>query len=282
MLLVTAPSSEPTATAALAPLAQTPAAAAAAYVAVAAAETYLAGHPSAVRRRLRLLTKPLLMPTLMTAFARATDPGRVPVTGAVTSAATGSRRATRTGTLAAQALSWGGDVALLSRTEPAFLAGVASFFGGHVAYTATFVANGRPLADRTNRDVALTTAVGAGSLVPVVTWAAGRSSPRLRGPIAAYAAMITAMVTSSTRLSGDVPAQARRTIVAGTGLFLASDSVLAVRKFLMRHPAPLSDAVVMATYTAGQGLIALGLAQAAKAPRPAAAAPPARVEETGG
>jgi uncharacterized membrane protein YhhN len=245
------------------------------YAAVAAADTYLAGHRSALVRSLRLLTKPLLMPTLMLAFARATQleaPAR-PTRRHVT---------TRTGTLVAQGLSAGGDVALLSKSEPAFLAGVGSFLGAHVAYTATFVANGRPLSDPTNRDVALSTAVSAGSLLPVVTWAAGRRSPRLRGPIAAYVAMITAMVTSSTRLSDDVPSQARRTIVAGTGLFLASDTVLAARKFLVREPRPWSDAVVMATYTAGQGLIALGLAQAATAPRPAEQSPPARVEETDG
>jgi uncharacterized membrane protein YhhN len=274
MLLVTA--QDLTSRSALAP--------AAAYAALAATDTYLAGQTSPARRRLRLLTKPLLMPALMTAFERATREPRVEAAtpATVTPPAPSARRLTRSGTLVAQGFSWGGDVALMSRAEPAFLAGVGAFFGGHVAYTTTFVANGRALTDPTDRGTALSTALSAGSLIPVVTWAAGRRNPRLRGPIAAYAAMITAMVTSSTRLSDDVPTQARRTVVAGTGLFLASDSLLAVRKFLMPHPQPRSDAVVMATYTAGQGLIALGLAQAARAPRPAAAAPPTRVEEVGG
>ena len=246
-----------------------------AYAAIAATETYLAGHRSALARALRVFVKPLLMPALMLAFARATqlEPPAAP---------TRRHELTRTGTLVAQGFSWGGDVALLSKTEPAFLGGVGSFFGAHVAYTATFVGLGRPWSDPTGRRATLTTIGVAGSLVPVVAWAAGRRSPTLRGPIAAYAAMITAMVASSTRLSEDVPQRARRTIAAGTGLFLASDSVLAVRKFLMQNPQPRSDAVVMATYTAGQGLIALGLAQAARAPRPVETAPPVRVEETDG
>ena len=246
-----------------------------AYAALAAADTYLAGHRSALVRSLRLLTKPLLMPALMLTFARATQ---------VEAPASVDRRhrLTRTGTLVAQGLSGGGDIALLSKSEPAFLTGVGSFFGAHVAYTATFALHARPVGDPTGRRRTLAVVGVAGSLVPVVAWAAGRRDPRLRGPIAAYAAMITAMVASSTRLDDAVPPRARRTIAAGTGLFLASDSVLATRKFLMTDPRPRSDALVMATYTAGQGLIALGLSQAARAPRPADGAPPARVEVADG
>lgn len=247
----------------------------AAYVALATTETALAGHRSAGVRALRVATKPLLMPTLMLAFGRATR-GRAPAT------ASRHHAATRTGGLVALGLSGGGDVALLSRSEPAFLTGLASFLGAHVAYTATFVANARPLSDPAGRATAAAALGGAGSLVPVAASAAGRRDPRLRGPVAAYAAMITAMVASSTRLHDGVPPTARRQVMAGTGVFLVSDGVLAARRFLVHEPRPWSDAVVMATYTAGQGLIALGLAQVARAPRPAVAAPPARVEETDG
>lgn len=248
--------------------------AAAAYAGLALADTWLAGQSSPRRRRLRLLTKPALMPMLMLAFDRATpSPGP---------AAPPSRRMLRPGGLAAQGLSGVGDVALLSPREPAFLGGVGAFFAAHVAYTATFVANGRHWRDATTARATLTAAGVGTALAPAVGWAAGRHSPALRGPVSAYAAMITAMVTSSTRLGEALPPTARRTISLGTGLFMASDTLIAARKFVVRDPSPGSDAVVMATYTAGQGLIALGLAQAARAPRPAAAAPPARVEETDG
>lgn len=248
-------------------------AAGAVYVAAAAVDTYLAGHPDPGRRRLRVLSKPLLMPSLMAAFGTATAPP----------AETAHHRGglTRAGGLLAQGLSGGGDVALLWQRESAFLAGVGSFFGAHAAYTATFLARGRALSDPTNRRLTVAALVGGGSLVPAVSWAAGRGSPRLRGAVAAYAAMITAMVASSTRLGEDVPPQARRAITAGAGLFMASDAMIAGRKFVLRDAGPRSDAFVMATYTAGQGLIALGLAQAARAPRPAEG-PPIRVEETGG
>ena len=247
---------------------------AAAYAGLALADTWLAGQSSAGRRRLRLLTKPALMPALMLAFARATpSPGP---------AAPPSRRMLRPGGLSAQALSGVGDVALLSPREPAFLGGVGAFFAAHVAYAATFAANGRPWRDTTTARATLAAAGVGVTLAPAVGWAAGRRSPALQGPVTAYAVMISAMVTSSTRLGEDLPPAARRTISLGTGLFMASDTLIAARKFVMRHPRPGSDALVMATYTAGQGLIALGLTQAARAPRPAAAAPPARVEETDG
>lgn len=246
---------------------------AAAYAGLALADTWLAGQSSAHLRRLRLLTKPALMPTLMVAFDRAS---RSP-----SGSATAGRRALRPGGLAAQALSGVGDVALLSHREPAFLGGVGAFFAAHVAYAATFVANGRHWRDTSTARATLGAAGVGLALAPAVGWAAGRRSPALGRPVGAYAAMISAMVTSSTRLSEGLPPSSRRCISAGTGLFMASDSLIAARKFVMRDPRPGSDAVVMATYTAGQGLIALGLAQAARAPRPTAA-PPTRVEEAGG
>ena len=48
----------------------------------------------------------------------------------------------------------------------------------------------------------------------------------------------------------------------GTALFLVSDTVLATQKFLMAEPRPVLESLVMATYTAGQGLIAAGVASA--------------------
>jgi uncharacterized membrane protein YhhN len=65
-------------------------------------------------------------------------------------------------------------------------------------------------------------------------------------------------------LDPDLPPGARVTLRAGTALFLASDSVLAVQRFLLAEPVPVLDSVVMATYTAGQGLIAAGVTAAAR------------------
>ena len=70
------------------------------------------------------------------------------------------------------------------------------------------------------------------------------------------------MFATSRMLDPALPPGARRTLQAGTALFLLSDSVLAVQKFLLPEPRPVLESVVIATYTAGQGLIARGVAGA--------------------
>jgi len=250
-------------------------AAAAAYTALAAADTRLAGHPDPRVRRGRLLVKPLLMPTLAGAFALATpDDGSV----------------LRRGTLAAHALSGAGDIALLRHSDTAFLAGLGSFFGAHIAYVAAFAGEGRPWRDREHLGGVKAAALTFATLGPALGWAAGRSSPELRAPVVAYAGILTSMFAASSRLGEHLPAGARRSVVVGTGTFLASDATIGLRRFVLRSPQPRSDAVVMATYTVGQGLIALGVAHALRrrgarpgagrgdAPLPGRTEPPARVE----
>ena len=222
-----------------------PALAALAYVALAAADTALASHPGKRARAARFVTKPLLMPTLATAFVGATE-GKGRLAG---------------GTAVAQAFSWGGDVALLGKGDNAFLAGLSSFFAGHIGYVAAFASareKGNPLNNPGGKGAGVMVATTA----PLMAYAAGRKEPRLRAPVAAYGAVLASMFASSTMLDKQLPARARNTIVAGTGLFLASDTILGTREFLLKNDSPLLDAAVMATYTAGQGLIALGVAQA--------------------
>ena len=194
-----------------------------------------------------MLTKPLLMPALATSFALATP---------------GDRSALRRGTLAAHALSGAGDVALLGSGETAFLAGLGSFFGAHIAYVAAFASVGRAWSDHSHLGGVKAGAATFAVLGPALGWAAGRRSPALRGPVAAYAGILTSMFATSTRLGDQVPPAARGAVAVGTGTFLLSDATIGLRKFVLRTPQPRSDAVVMATYTAGQGLIAAGVAHA--------------------
>lgn len=223
--------------------------AALAYVGLAAADTALATRRSKRARAARFVTKPLLMPTLATAFVEAT----------------GGQGKLARGTAAAQAFSWGGDVALLGRGDNAFLAGLSSFFLGHLGYVSAF-ASAR---DKTINPVQAPGVKAAGALVltmaPVMAFAAGRKEPRLRAPVAAYSGVLASMFAASTLLDRQLPKRARNTVVAGTALFLASDTILATREFVLRSNSPMLDAAVMATYTAGQGLIAAGVAQAARA-----------------
>lgn len=224
---------------------------AAAYVALAAADTALAARGGKAKRA-RLVTKPLLMPALASAYASGTR---------------GDRSTLRTGVLTAQALSGAGDVALLGSGERAFLTGLGSFFAAHVSYVAAFASRGRPLTDREGATGAKAAAGTWLVAAPVMATAAGRKAPELRVPVAAYAGVLSAMVATSTRLRPDLPAGARRTVVAGTALFLLSDGILGAREFLVKDQPAWMDGAVMATYTAGQGLIALGTAQAATATR---------------
>jgi uncharacterized membrane protein YhhN len=95
-----------------------------------------------------------------------------------------------------------------------------------------------------------------------MSFAAGRKDPALGVPVAAYATILSGMFASSHMLDPALPRGARRTLQAGTALFLVSDSVLAVQEFLLTEPRPVLESVVMTTYTAGQGLIATGVARA--------------------
>jgi uncharacterized membrane protein YhhN len=207
-----------------------------AYTALSVADTLLVGlGPGA--RRVHYVVKPLLMPVLAASLADGgTDD---PVVGRV---------------LGAQAFSWGGDVALMGTSERQFLAGVASFFGAHLAYVGAFRAmgTGSPTASRAGR-AAL---VLSSALVPANALAAGRKDVRFGLPIGVYGLVLTAMAATTAALP-ESPGRAR--IQAGAALFLLSDSLIGAQQFLRDEPAPALESAVMATYTAGQWLISDGV-----------------------
>lgn len=222
------------------------------YLTLATLDTYLAGRTGGVARAARHVTKPLLMPTLVasTELAAGADDGKPDLL-------------VRT-TQAAQVFSWGGDLALLGRGKQSFLTGVASFFVAHLCYIGVFGTmrgRGAKLTDPGPKAAATTWLVAA----PVVAYAAGREDPALRGPVAAYAGVLTTMFATSTMMDRSIPTKARRRIVAGTSLFLLSDTLLSVGKFFRKTPSPALESAVMATYTVGQWLIAEGTVGAARA-----------------
>jgi uncharacterized membrane protein YhhN len=225
-----------------------------AYAATAAIDTFLAGRGSSAAHRLRRLTKPALMPLLAWSFLESTPSTADPM---------------RRSTLAAQALSGVGDVALLGKGDGPFLTGVGGFLGAHVAYVRAFAAAGRPWSDRSHLG-GVRAATGLFAVAaPLMGWAAGQKSPRLRVPVIAYAGVLSSMVATSTRLEDSADPRARRTVAAGTALFLTSDSILGIREFVVRDPSPrtqaLLDVAVMATYTTSQALIASGVARMVRA-----------------
>lgn len=229
----------------------------AAYAALAIADTVAAGRRGGQARRARYVLKSALMPALTMAF----------LDGTRSTTARADHRLLHDGTTVAQVLSWGGDVALLGRSERSFLTGLGSFFGAHVAYIA---ANLSVRGERQDWDTAgLKAALGLWLLTaPVMSTAAGRKDPALRMPVAAYATILSAMFASSHMLDPALPPGARRQVQAGTALFLVSDCILAAQKFLLSEPRPFLGSVVMGTYTAGQGLIASGVVASGRSRKP--------------
>jgi uncharacterized membrane protein YhhN len=217
-----------------------------AYVGLAASDTWLSGQSTTWAHRARFLTKPLLMPAL--AGSLATNPR-----------AAGSPL--RTSTLAAQLGGWGGDVALLGEGTRPFLVGAGSFGVGHVAYLTGFLRHrsSTPLsAGRGARSVAGSWAATA----PVMALMARRQHRELGGPVFGYATMLAAVVASATHLDPDLSPASRRLTAAGAGLFMLSDTLLGLRKFVLTDPPPELERAVMATYTAAQFLLSEGAARA--------------------
>lgn len=217
-----------------------------AYGALAVADTWLSGSRSPRARRARLVTKPLLMPTLATSLALDPRARRSPL---------------RTSTLVAQVGGWGGDVALLRSGTKPFLVGAGSFALGHASYVSGFLRhrNPAPIAS-----AAGPRAVAASWLLsgPALALLAGRQHRELGAPVLAYAAGLAAMVATAVHLDPTLPRSARRLIAVGAWLFMVSDTVLAIRKFALCEPSPAPERVVMATYTSAQLLLSAGAARA--------------------
>jgi len=215
-----------------------------AYAGVAALDTALSGAASPRAHRARVLTKPLLMPLL--AGSLATAPGSSPL---------------RTPVLAAQAGGWVGDVFLLSEKRKPFLIGTAGFALGHFAYVSAFSqrrASTRLPEERSTRALAGIWAATA----PLMALSAARRDRALGLPVAAYSMTLTSMAISANRLSPSTSSTARRLATAGSLLFLSSDAMLGLRKFVLPDPPARLESAVMATYTAGQFLLSEAAAQA--------------------
>jgi uncharacterized membrane protein YhhN len=215
-----------------------------AFAALAATDTWLAGSSRPSAHKARYVTKPLLMPVLGASLATNEKAAGSPL------------RAT---TLAAQAAGWGGDVLLLGHSDKAFGAGATSFGVGHLAYIAGFLRNSRGSAMKDNK-VALGVAGIWAVTAPGVAFAAYRKDKALGATMLGYSATLAAMVAHANHLDASLPRRARVLTAVGAATFMASDSILGARTFLIPNPPDRLESVVMATYTAGQFLIAEGAA----------------------
>ena len=176
------------------------------------------------------VTKVLLMPALALGVLLAFRPlrGAVPVL-----------------LLAAIAFSWGGDALLTFPGDLWFVVGLVSFLLAHVAYIALFLR----LPPRGRR-------LPTWTLVYVLWYAAFLSllGPHLGAlfvPVAVYGLVLGTMAALAGGIGG--------VVALGGALFVVSDSVLALGRFLPGYEFALHDLTVMTTYLAAQGLIALGV-----------------------
>lgn len=174
-------------------------------------------------------TKPFLMPAL-----------------AATVVLAGGRRFGRPGVLLVVALVFSalGDIALLGESSGAFIAGLSAFLLAHLAYIAIFTGSGG-----TGRPRWWSVAFVAWFAVLMVILVPHLGV--LLVPVVGYGGVIAVMAITATRWSPLVR--------VGATLFLFSDSVLAVNRFVPDVGLWEPGLVIMLAYIAGQALIAWGL-----------------------
>ena len=169
-------------------------------------------------------TKPLLMPALAIGLIWAAPERRSP--------------AVLLGVIALL-FSWVGDVTLRW-----FVVGLVFFLLAHIAYLVLFVTR---LAERRMQWWAAAYAVWLVVLLTIL----GASTGSLLIPVIAYGTVLCVMAAFASRCN--------RWVAWGGALFVASDSILAINKFLPDAGIPLADVLIMVTYIAAQTLIVWGL-----------------------
>lgn len=125
-------------------------------------------------------------------------------------------------------LSAAGDVLLIPRgAKGFFLAGLASFLLGHVAYAGAFAVRGLELGWVAVASVLVATAslLALRQLWPHVQ----RNAPKLQLPVLAYVAVISTMVVCA---AGTVGKTGNPVILAGAVAFYASDLAVARQRFV--------------------------------------------------
>ena len=142
-----------------------------------------------------------------------------------------------------------GDVFLmLPDDDRRFVAGLASFLLGHVAYIAGFAAGGLSGAALAIGAVVVgVTIIAAGSRIVV---AARRTNPEMALPVLVYMVVISAMVAFA--IGSTVPVA-----IVGAAVFALSDFTIGWTRFVKDFPG--SRLVVMTTYHAAQVLLVLSL-----------------------
>lgn len=150
-----------------------------------------------------------------------------------------------------------GDWFLARRGEAAFLAGMAAFGLGHLAYAFGMLGQSHALGfDGISVLEGLVLAGLLGLTLSTEVWLAPRTGA-LRWPVRAYVVLIGLMGVAAVLLP---EVRGQGWLRLGAALFLLSDLLLAVRLFVVtdKEPQKVLSLVLWPAYWAGQALIAWG------------------------
>jgi uncharacterized membrane protein YhhN len=150
--------------------------------------------------------------------------------------------------VAALVFSLGGDVFLMFAGGQYFIPGLASFLVAHVFYIALFRQGLGWFPSK--RGLAVVLAVGA--LMYAIVYP-GLPDPVLKGAVAAYVTVISLMASQALGRATVLGDNASRWVAAGACVFMVSDSLIALDKFVT--PLPLASLWILITYYCAQMLI---------------------------
>jgi uncharacterized membrane protein YhhN len=145
-----------------------------------------------------------------------------------------------------------GDLALIPRERRSFLAGLVAFLLAHVAYTLAFAEQADPLSLPPAGMVLITLS----SLALYLYFRPHLG--RMKVPVVAYVAVITAMLVAAWAVAVDSPGPFGWQVAAGATLFYLSDITVARSRFVP-GAGFTNRAVGLPLYYAAQFLLALSI-----------------------
>jgi uncharacterized membrane protein YhhN len=159
--------------------------------------------------------------------------------------------------IAALIFSWIGDVALMYKSL--FLPGLLGFLTTHVLYITAFTlgsrGSGRALLARR-----------PWILIPLLAYMAALMSvvfPALSSsmivPVGIYTLVLGLMVSCALNRYKRVDDSSFALVFGGAFIFMLSDSLLAINRFLLHGALTMAGVAIMTTYIAGQYLIVRGM-----------------------
>jgi uncharacterized membrane protein YhhN len=163
-------------------------------------------------------------------------------------------------TLLAMGFSLLGDICLMFVGETWFLAGLVAFLLGHLSYILAFQT------DQWEKTQAKLLRRKGWLLLPWLAYGALLlslvlpHSPGFQGPIILYAGVILTMAMAALNRWNRVSMQSFAYVLLGAQLFLLSDSLIAIDRFVQdAFPIRWASTWIMLTYLAAQYLIVIGL-----------------------